>query len=364
MLAHLPLSHPQPDSQYFISFLLGQTRDGRVPLVEYLVDEVVQRPILTQILDRPWVSAGSDRQSQAAALDNFIQLWYRLGYDFVRFETDMGFQTNQMLIADTAPGSPKQRAWADQHLGQIMSWADLERYPWPRIEEVDFFPYEYLNSHLPEGMGLIISHGGGLYEHLSSMMSYEGLCLAVHDQPDLVQAMAERIGGLMVQFYEHLLQLEAVIALFPGDDMGFRTGTLISPAHLRQYALPWHRRFAEMAHQRGLPYFLHSCGNLARIMEDLIEDVHIDGKHSYEDAILPVEDFQACYGSRIAVLGGVDIHTLTTASPEQVRQRVRSLVETCGGRGRYAIGSGNSIPSYIPLENYLAMLDEAIACWG
>ena len=97
-----------------------------------------------------------------------------------------------------------------------------------------------------------------------------------------------------------------------------------------------------------------------KIMDDLIEDVHIDGKHSYEDAILPVEDFQVRYGDRIAVLGGVDIHILTTGTPEQVRQRVRFLIETCGGRGRYAIGSGNSIPSYIPIPNYLAMLDEAL----
>jgi uroporphyrinogen decarboxylase len=124
--------------------------------------------------------------------------------------------------------------------------------------------------------------------------------------------------------------------------------------------LPWHKRFAAMAHQRGLPYFLHSCGNLAKIMEDLIIEVGIDGKHSFEDAILPVEDFQRRYGDRIAVLGGVDVHRLTTGTPEQVRQRVRFLIDTCGGRGRYAIGSGNSIPSYIPLENYLTMVDEAL----
>ena len=68
-------------------------------------------------------------------------------------------------------------------------------------------------------------------------------------------------------------------------------------------------------------------------MEDLIEDVQIDGKHSYEDAILPVEDFQARYGSRIAVLGGVDVNRLTVDSEEHVRQRVRTLIETCGARG-------------------------------
>jgi uroporphyrinogen decarboxylase len=114
-----------------------------------------------------------------------------------------------------------------------------------------------------------------------------------------------------------------------------------------------------MAHQRGLPYFLHSCGNLAAIIDDLIEDVGIDGKHSFEDAIMPVERFQEVVGRKIALLGGVDINLLAGGSPDEIQKRVRYLIETCGTRGRYAIGSGNSIPSYIPVQNYLAMLEEA-----
>jgi uroporphyrinogen decarboxylase len=192
-------------------------------------------------------------------------------------------------------------------------------------------------------------------------MSYEGLCYALHDAPDLVAALADRLGHLMEAFYAHLLDLDHLSAIFPGDDMGFRTATLITPAALRRYTLPWHKRFAAMAHEKGVPYFLHSCGNLGLIMEDLISDVCIDGKHSYEDAIIPVQDFQARYGDRIAVLGGMDVHRLTTGTPEQVREHTRFLIETCGSRGRYAIGSGNSIPSYVPLANYLAMVDEALA---
>ena len=191
-------------------------------------------------------------------------------------------------------------------------------------------------------------------------MSTEGLCIALYENPELVQAVTDRLGGLMVKFYEHLLDLDRLIAIFPGDDMGFRSATMISPAALRTYTLSWHKRFAEMTHAKGLPYFLHSCGNLAQIMDTLIDDVKIDGKHSYEDAIIPVDEFQARYGQRIACLGGVDINILAAGTPEQVRQRSRWLMETCGARGRYAIGSGNSIPSYIPLQNYLAMVDEAI----
>jgi uroporphyrinogen decarboxylase len=212
-------------------------------------------------------------------------------------------------------------------------------------------------------MGLLVCHAGGLFEHLSMILSYEGLCLALYDQPALVQAVVDKLGELMTGFYGHLLDLDRVVAIFPGDDMGFRSGTLISPDHLRRLILPWHKRFAAMTHARGLPYFLHSCGNLIAILEDLIQDVGIDAKHSYEDVIFPVQEFQARYGGRagrIGVLGGLDVHILASGTPEAVRRKTRFLVETCGGRGRYAVGSGNSVPSYIPVENYLAMVDEAL----
>ena len=359
MLRNLPVAKPKPDAKKFIDVLMGK-QVGKTPLVEYLVDDVLMKPIVSDMLGRQWVYNQGDRQSLTAFLDNFIAFWYRMGYDFVRFEQDMGFQVNNLFAPDPAPESHKNRSWADQHKGVITTWDEFERYPWPEINKFDFFAYEYINAHLPDGMGLIVSHGGGIYEHLSSMMSYEGLCLAVHDNPDLVQAMADRIGSLMVAFYRQLLSLDRVICLFQGDDMGFRTATLLAPQHLRQYSLVWHKQFASMAHNHGIPYFLHSCGNLERIMPDLINDVCIDGKHSYEDAIITVEDFQLRYGSKITVLGGVDVHRLTTGTEEQVRQRTRFLIETCGGRGRYAIGSGNSIPSYIPLKNYLVMVDEAL----
>lgn len=358
-LDHLPVAHPRPDAQTFIDILMGRAQ-GRPPLVEYLVDEVVMRPIVVELLGRQWVDRGSDREAFEAYLDNFIAFWYQMGYDFVRFEQGLGFPENQLFAPDPVPGSSKQRGWVDHRHGTIQSWADFERYPWPRIEELDFSAFEYINDHLPEGMGLMTCHGGGPFEHLSAIMSLEGLGLALYDAPDLVQAVSDKIGELMTAFYRHLCDLDRVIALFQGDDMGFRTSTLVSPVALRRFILPWHKRFAQMAHGRGVPYFLHSCGNVEAMMEDLIEDVGIDGKHSFEDAIIPVQEFQAEYGDRIAVLGGLDINILGAASPEAVRHKTRFLVEACGGRGRYAVGSGNSIPSYVPVENYLSMVDEAV----
>ena len=355
----LPLPHPRPDARAFVDTLMGHRRAARVPLVEYLVDEAVMKPVVTGLLGRAWSDFGPDRASQEAYLDGFIAFWLGLGYDVVRFENGLAFGENKLTAAD-ATAALGERAWADEHRGRIRTREDFERYPWPRLEDHDFFPFEYLDRHLPEGMGLLACHAGGIFEHLSWIMSYEGLCLALKEDPPLVADVAARIGGLLEGFTRNLLGLERLVAVFPGDDMGFRTGPLIAPADLKRLILPWHARLAALAHGRGRPYFLHSCGNLATIMDALIDDVGIDGKHSFEDAILPTEEFQVRTGGRIAVLGGVDLNILSAGSEDDVRRRTRQLIETCGPRGRYAVGSGNSVPSYVPVANYLAMVGQAL----
>jgi uroporphyrinogen decarboxylase len=356
MYRNVPVKNPKPDARKFIDILMGRSKSDETPLVEFLIKDEVAKPIVTQMLGRHWVDSEQDRASQSAYLDNRIALWHHMGYDFIRVERNLGFTVNFL--------DDGKKKWVDPQRGIIENWAEFDSYPWPTPKEIDYFPFEYINNHLPEGMGLIVSHMGGILEYFTNLMTYEKFCLALYDAPDLVQTIVDKVGELMSAFYRHLTQLDNVIAVFPGDDMGFRSGTLIAPDMVRKYALPWHKHFAAIAHERNMPYFLHSCGNIEKIMEDLIEDVGIDAKHSFEDNIIPVQDFQARYGNRIAVLGGIDLDILAAGTPEQVRQKTRSLIETCGSRGRYAIGSGNSIPDYVPVDNYLAMIDEALTVNG
>ncbi|MCD6519248.1 MAG: hypothetical protein J7M05_04925 [Anaerolineae bacterium] len=356
---HIPLDRARPDAQRFINVVLGKEKSERPPLVEYLVDDVILKPVITHLLGRQWVDRDpQNREAMEKYLDNFIAFWRAMGYDFVRYEESLPFREGE-LVGQDPTGLDGTRHWRDLHKGAITNWEDFEQYPWPSVSAETFANYEYLATHLPDGMGLMVCHAGGIFEHLSGILSYEGLCYALYDQPDLVEAVAQRLGELMWDVYRQLVELDNVIAIFPGDDMGFRSATLVPPDVLRRYTLPWHRRYAQLAHEHGLPYFLHSCGNIEAVMDDLIEDVGIDAKHSFENAIIPIEEFQARYGDRIGVLGGIDVDILGRRDPETVRAEVRRLIEVCHPRGRFAIGSGNSIPSYIPVENYLAMVDEA-----
>jgi uroporphyrinogen decarboxylase len=146
--------------------------------------------------------------------------------------------------------------------------------------------------------------------------------------------------------------------MWHADDLGYKTSTIISPAHLREYILPWFGKYAALAHRHGKMLWLHTCGNVYSIMEDLIEDVGIDAKQSFEDAILPITEFMDVYGGRIAGLGGVDMDKLCRLPEPELRAYCRSILDHCMPKGRYAFGTGNTVANYVPIENYLIMMDE------
>ena len=93
-------------------------------------------------------------------------------------------------------------------------------------------------------------------------------------------------------------------------------------------------------------------------MADLLDDVGIDGRHSFADVIEPVEEAYESYSDRISILGGIDVDFLCRADEQQIRERVRRVLAQCMPRGGYCLGSGNSIANYVPVDNFLAMLDE------
>ena len=359
----VPLEKPKPDIETFCAVVRRERIPSRPPLVELMVDEELMSYFLGKHLKRKWVGI-EDRETRETYLRNNIEFWYRFGYDYIRLSGGLNFPGRSRVTEDTASLSSGKRGWAEEGRGPISSWEEFEKYPWPDVEKVDLEPYEFVSRNLPEGMGLFACPSAGILEvPLNSLMGYETLSFALYDKPDLVKAVFDRVGELIYGFYKRIVGLSSLYGFFQGDDMGFKTATLFSPQTLREYVLPWHKKIASLAHENGLLYLFHACGNLEAIMEDLIEDVRIDAKHSFEDAIMPVAEFRKKYGDRIAVLGGVDVDVLARSSQENVRKRTREILDECMSSPGYALGSGNSVANYVPAENYVAMVEEGLN-WG
>lgn len=253
--------------------------------------------------------------------------------------------------------SPTGGAWADEHGGPIKTPEDVERYPWPKAKDIDYSIVDWYERNLPPDMGLCVKVS--MQEQVVGLLGFEPLCFLLFDRPDMVREIARRVGELFTAMAETLCGYRCIFSIYGSDDFGFKTATLLPPDVIRREFLPWHKRWADIAHRAGKYYFLHSCGNLAAIMDDLIDDVRIDAKHSFEEAIMPVTEAKTRYGDRLSLLGGLDVDWIARSDEKRIRSYTRNVLEKCVPGGGYFVGLGNWVTNYTPLPNYLAVLDEA-----
>lgn len=348
-MLHLPT--PQPNFERLYKVLLRQGEPDKVPIVELFHDGEIREAILPQL---PGDDGPDDAERPYRRL---IRFWHQLGYDYLSVGAGYAMPTSWNSTDDTADLKRERRSWINEDQGLIANREDFERYPWPDLSQPpDLSHYEIVARNLPEGMK-IIGTTCGVLEYVMWILGYAPFALMLKDDPELVRDIFDRVGATMVRIYESIAPLECVGAVWLGDDMGYKHSTMISPAALREYVFPWQKKLAAVAHASGKPFILHSCGYLEEIMPDLVEDVQIDARHSFEDGITPVADAKRHWGDHVAVLGGIDVDYLCRATPDQVKQRVRKTLEDCASGGGYALGTGNSVANYIPVENFLAMLE-------
>lgn len=242
----------------------------------------------------------------------------------------------------------------------IKSREDFAAFPWPDAKAYDYTWLEKAGSVLPGKMKIMLSSPDGLLENVIRMIGYDNLCLMLYDDPELVQLIFDKVGQILLDYYERAVVYDSVGMLMMNDDWGFNTQTMLSPADMRRYVFPWHKKMVECAHSHGKPAVLHSCGYMVDIMDDIIYDMKYDGRHSYEDNIVPVEEAYRRWGDKIAILGGLDVDFLIRSDVKEVQKRARHMLELSKEKGGYALGSGNSIPEYISNEKYFAMIDTAL----
>jgi uroporphyrinogen decarboxylase len=352
-----PFSRPvTPDWEAFIDCVARRRTPARVHVVELFLDVEVQQAICERY--DLLASVRADDPFYLQRREMAVQRY--LGYDYVVCNLEGLDMPYHSIVAEDTAGLKRSggRAYTDEHRGPITTWQEFETYPWPGVAKATSRALEWYIRNLPADMCIIGGLTGHFFENLSELMGYETLCLSLYEQRDLVEAIACRCLEMDREVTARLLEFDRVRAIWGSDDMGFRSGTLVSPRDLRALVLPGHRQLARQAHAAGRMYFLHSCGKLSAIMDELIDDVRIDAKHSFEDTILDVREAKRLYGQKVALLGGIDMDFLCRADPDLIRARVRDTLAVCQPGGGYCLGTGNTVANYVPLDNYLAMLDE------
>jgi len=276
-----------------------------------------------------------------------IKAFTAAGYDY----TNLDASPFNFVIEDIH----RQASISANEGSVIHDWDSFEAYNWQNPRDQYEGRLERLEKHLPDGMKFIVFGPGGVLENTIRLTGFDNLCYMTVDDPELVKAVVDGVGQRLYDYYAQFAELDCVGALISNDDWGFNTQTMLSSDDLRKYIFPWHKKFAEIAHNAGKPIMLHSCGNLEFVYDDIINDMKFDAKHSYEDKIQPVEEAYDALKGKIAVLGGIDVDFVCRAPIDDVYERSLNMVKKTNCEG-YALGTGNSVPYYVPDEAYFAMI--------
>lgn len=322
----------------------------RMPLYEHVISESIMEKILGK--DFAGLQHG-DEADMREYFRNYINFFKKMGYDTISFERCIG------------PAMPGSGALGDHKPGVIKTYEDFVKYPWDEVPRIFFEKYathyRIMGEELPSGMKAVGGPGNGVFECVQDVVGYMDLCYISVDDPDLYAGLFLKVGEMMYQIWKEFMErfgdLYAVLRF--GDDLGFKSSTLISADDIRKHIIPQYKRIISLVHSYGKPFLWHSCGNIFDIMDDAIDIAGIDAKHSNEDQIAPFSVWVERYGDRIGNFGGVDTDVLCQKSEQEIKAYAREVIDCSIHKKGFAFGSGNSIPDYVPVEGYLAMVEAA-----
>ncbi len=329
----------------------GNKEAKRMPLYEHGISERVMEDIMNKKFRDLYQGNRDDKREFFRIYNDFYKL---MGYDTVTLER---------CIGAAMPGSG---ALGQHKPGVIKNREDFEKYPWDEIPSLYFKLYaedfELMAEVMPQGMKAIGGVGNGVFECVQDVVGYTDLCYISIDDPELYRDLFRTVGEMIYKIWSEFLKRygDTYCVCRFGDDLGFKSNTLIPAEDIRANVIPQYARIIELVHSYNKPFLLHSCGKIFDVMDDIINIAKIDAKHSNEDQIAPFSVWVDNYGSRIGNFGGVDTDHLCRKSEQEIKAIVKEVAAYCAhGKGGFALGSGNSIPDYVPAAGYLAMIETA-----
>ena len=250
-------------------------------------------------------------------------------------------------------------------LADLKTMDDVERYPWPSPDDYD---YSVIPAQCERVTDFAVCLGGaGDPDIVNGVSRGRGMAQVLMDI-----ALRDEVGLAIIDHrvdfcYEVLRRgLEAadgnVDILCTGEDCGNQNGRMVSPRDFDEVFRPRHQRFFDLAHAFGAKAMMHSCGDTHDIMPTFI-DMGLDVLDAMqpEPAGMDPETIRDLCKGKLAFCGLISTQkTLPYGTVAECRAEARHRLDVIGKGGGYIFSPAHCIQPDTPLENVLAVYEEAL----
>ena len=308
----------------------------------------------------PW-SYGFTREARAKLQAHFaeIDLEVALQNHLLKLGSDIGFFTE--LENDRFQdvfGVVWDRS-VDKDIGNIegclLPEPTLEHYTFPDPLDQRFF------APIPDRIMKyydrfrVFQIGFSLYERAWTLRGMQNLLMDFYDHPKFVQELFNTIADYNIAQLKEALKYD-IDAVYFGDDWGQQRGLQMGPKLWREFIYPVLERMYRAVHESGKYVFIHSCGDVDELFDDLIA-LGVNCFNPFQPEVMDVPDLLRKYRGRLTFHGGLSTQKiLPYGTVDEVRAETRRLLEM-GRQGGYIFAPAHDVEGDVPLENMLAFIE-------
>lgn len=206
---------------------------------------------------------------------------------------------------------------------------------------------------------VLVTIWGSHFEKANFARGIENFLADMAGDPEYAQKMLDFIIHKNLVMLENIVHTPGVDGILLGSDWGSQRDLLMSPDTWREMIRPGEEKEYALLREAGLDVWLHSCGDIQKIMPDLT-DMGVDVLNPVQPECMDIGELKRKYGHRITFWGGISTQTvLPYGTPEEVQRETLRVSSLLGEQGGYILGPAQEIQSDVPYENLCALIDAA-----
>jgi len=213
----------------------------------------------------------------------------------------------------------------------IKDWRDFDRLHVPDVYDPERWT-ALSKAREQAGERFLLCSGVSIYERVHFLRGLENTWADIYQNPLNLARLLDLLVEMNLAIIARCAPL-GVDGFFLLDDWGLQDRLMIAPKSWRAIWKPRYARIFAAARQAGMCTFLHSCGHIVSILDDLIE-IGLQVVHMDQQENMGLELLGQRFGGRLTFFAPVDIQkTMVYGSLEEIRAYCRRMAAHLGRPG-------------------------------
>jgi hypothetical protein len=242
--------------------------------------------------------------SQGFAIDHDVKDYFKMDpqqnvvcaehLSFPNFKPEVIFEDDRYIDYMDLDGCTRRFSKQQQVIPSGLDWPIKDWESWNKYKEErlslnnikDRLPQnwpelarEYKNRDYPLALG---GYPLGIFGTLTHLIGYENLFLFYYDKPDLIKDMLDRLTDVWISLWEEVLSYTDVDLCNLWEDISSGRGSMISPAIVKEFILPYYKKISGFLKSKKINAFLVDTDGDCNELVPLFREAGITGLYPME----------------------------------------------------------------------------------